>query len=131
MGRARKRGRGTKAGVGVKRGKKIRPVKLKRRQGSGNARARGVTFSAGFSVPGSRVSRHIWPTGVDEKECVVGGLRHTPPCRICPNCGEWIRPEDDGTPCDKENSSAKYLQSYLEVGCAGLEREMTNIEVPR
>jgi hypothetical protein len=27
--------------------------------------------------------------------------------------------------------TAEYLQSYLEVGCAGLEREMTNIEVPR
>ena len=40
MGRARKRGRGTKAGVGVKKGKKIRPVKLKRRQAPLNARAR-------------------------------------------------------------------------------------------
>ena len=71
MGRARKRGRGTKAGVGVKKGKKIRPVKLKRRQAPLNARARrSVTL-------------------------------------------------------------ADYLAAFSEFGCAGLNYEMTNIEVPR
>ena len=71
MGRARKRGRGTKAGVGVKKGKKIRPVKLKRRQGRANVCARrSVTL-------------------------------------------------------------ADYLAAFAGFGCAGLNYQVTNIEVPR